>query len=262
MRSTVLTRRDRAPILDISHRLDVLEQRGSYFRNPVVSFIATNGPAQLGVRVTFQVYLSKGIDSVEILRNTARDFASAAVLQTYAISTLALNKPIVYYDHDKSIVGKTAYYWIRAIPKPSKFTPIVQGPQIVAVPKNGDSTLLPPNDPTNTTNFATVDSIDAGSSATVRVYGTGGVGTSWTRRNGYGGPDPVFPAGTITGLAYTTTYYIAWNGSAYVAFTSFPNIMPDNYVWAGKVVTVASGGGGGTGGGGGSGGGGGGAKTS
>jgi hypothetical protein len=256
-----LTRTDQAPISDIKLRLDVLEQRGQYFKNPVKSFIATNGPGSLGVRVQFQVYLTKGIDSVEILRNTARDFGSATVLQTYALSELTINKPIAYYDHDKTIIGLTTYYWIRVIPKPSKFQPIVQGPQIVAVPPVGDTTITATNDPSNTTNHATVDSIDAGSSATARIYGVGGVGTSWTRRNGFG-TFPVFPAGTITGLAYSTNYYVMWTGptptypgAAYAAFSLLPNALPDNFVFAGLVTTVAAGGSGGSSGGGGGGGG-------
>jgi hypothetical protein len=257
MRSATLTRTDKAPISDIKLRLDVLEQRGQYFANPVKAFIATNGPGSLGAKVQFQIYLTTGIDSIEILRNTARDFASATTLQTYALSDLTINKPIVYYDHDKTIIGHAAYYWIRVIPKPGKFQPIVQGPQIVAVPPVGDTTITATNDPSNTTNHATVDSIDAGTSATARIYGVGGVGTSWVRRNGYG-TFPAFPAGTITGLAYATPYYVMWTGpnptfpgAAYAAFSLLPNALPDNFVFVGKVTTVASGGGGGTSGGGG-----------
>jgi len=106
---------------------------------------------------------------------------------------------------------------------------------------------------TNTTNFATVDSVDAGTSATVRIYGPGGVGTSWTRVTGYGAT-LTFAGGQILGLAYSTTYFVFWDsiGLLYRAFTTIPPTLPDAYVWAGKVVTVASGGGGGTGGGGGS----------
>lgn len=260
MRSLTASRVETGRIKDIHLRLDVLEQRGQYFRNPVKSFIGTNGPGSFGAKVAFQVYLTKGIDSVEILRNTARDFGSATVLQTYALSELTINKPIAYYDHDKTIIGLTAYYWIRVIPKPGKFQPIVQGPQIVAIPPVGDTTITATNDPSNTTNHATVDSIDAGASATARIYGVGGVGTSWVRRNGYG-TFPVFPAGTVTGLAYATSYFVMWTGpnpafpgAAYAAFSLLPNALPDNFIFAGKVTTVAAGGGGGSSGGGGGGG--------
>lgn len=110
------------------------------------------------------------------------------------------------------------------------------------------------NPPSNAANFATVDSIDAGTSATIRIYGPGGVGSSWTQNFGQGTRN--FPAGTITGRAYTTTYYVVWDtvNSVYVPFISFANTVNDNYVFVGKVTTVAAGGTGGTPGGGGGGG--------
>jgi hypothetical protein len=108
---------------------------------------------------------------------------------------------------------------------------------------------LPANAPLNSTNNATVDSVDAGSSATIRIYGPGGVGSSWTRFTGQG--TDTFPAGSITGLAYSTAYYVVWSGSAYLAFTQQSDAMNDRYVFVGKPTTVGSGGGGGSSGGGG-----------
>lgn len=115
----------------------------------------------------------------------------------------------------------------------------------------------------NATNFATVDSVDAGTSATARIYGNGGVGTTWNEvlsdLTGFGTQNVPFPAGQVAGLAYATLYYVMWNGTSYVALTSLPATLPDKYVFVGQVTTVAAGGGGGTsGGGGGTGGGGGG----
>ena len=43
----------------------------------------------------------------------------------------------------------------------------------IFLPNISTTAGLPPNSPNNLTNYATVDSIDAGSSATVRIYGTG-----------------------------------------------------------------------------------------
>jgi hypothetical protein len=122
------------------------------------------------------------------------------------------------------------------------------------------STSIVPNSQLNTLNFATVDSIDAGASATIRVYGTGGVGTAWTRQvgavNDLYGP---FPSASLTGFAYTTAYYVYYDLDAliYRVFltSQLPQTLPDTFRWAGKVTTVAAGGGGGTGGGGGAGGG-------
>jgi hypothetical protein len=253
VRSNVQSRRDRQPVNDLKLRLDVLEKRGTYFPNPVTVLQASNGPANLGSKIQFQLYLNKGVDSVEILRGTARDAASAATLQTYAISDVTLNKPITYYDHDKAIVGKPAFYWVRVVPKHSKFRPFLMGPQIVNVPTNGDTYLTSLNAQVNTTNFATVDSVDSGTSATARIYGTGGVGSNWTRPTGYG-QQQVYPSGSVVGLAYSTKYTILWTGTMYIAATTTAGTLPDQYVPVGLVTTVAAGGGGGTTGGGGSGG--------
>ena len=107
------------------------------------------------------------------------------------------------------------------------------------------------NAPSNAVNNATVDSIDAGSSATVRIYGPGGTGSSWTQDYGQGAR--TFSAGTISGLSYSTTYYVAWDTASqmFVTGANLSDVVSDNYAFAGKVTTVASGGSGGTSGGGG-----------
>ncbi len=108
------------------------------------------------------------------------------------------------------------------------------------------------NPPSNTVNNATVDSVDAGNgTATIRIYGPGGVGSSWMQSYGQG--TRTVPAGTITGLAYSTTYYVVWDtaGQVYLAFTTLQHSVADSYIFSGKVTTVASGGTGGTSGGGG-----------
>jgi hypothetical protein len=123
------------------------------------------------------------------------------------------------------------------------------------------STALAPNTNTNSTNGAVVDSIDAGASATIRIYGfSGGVGSTWTRFTGGGLPptnvQTTFPAGSITGLSYNTDYFVVYDRSTgtYRAITNVFATVLDAYVFAGKVHTVAGGGGGGVSGGGSSGG--------
>ncbi len=108
------------------------------------------------------------------------------------------------------------------------------------------------NAPSNSVNNATVDSVDANNgTAIVRVYGPGGVGSSWSQSYGQG--TRTFPAGSITGLDYSTAYCVVWDtvGEAYLAFTTLEQTMADAYVFAGQVTTVASGGTGGSTGGGG-----------
>lgn len=110
----------------------------------------------------------------------------------------------------------------------------------------------------NFTNNATVDSIDNGVNATVRVYGPGGVGTTWHQVIS-SQTSQEYPSGSITG-AYTTKFFVTFNpltGLFALNTTGFA-ALPDGLIYAGTVTTVASGGGGGTGGGGGSSGGGGG----
>jgi len=102
----------------------------------------------------------------------------------------------------------------------------------------------------NGTNNVTVDSIDAGSSATVRIYGPGGVGTNWTFYKG--SATTTMASGSITGLSYSTTYWVYWTGSAFAASATAFAALPDGYIFAGKVTTVAAGGTGGSPGGGGS----------
>lgn len=107
----------------------------------------------------------------------------------------------------------------------------------------------------NYSNNATVDSIDNGTNATIRVYGPGGVGTSWHQFIGAViGPEiPAF-AGTA---AYSTDYYVYYDGSYHIT-TAGADTLPDGILFSGALHTVAAGGAGGTGGGGGAGGGGGG----
>src|SRR5215510_14707938 len=123
------------------------------------------------------------------------------------------------------------------------------------------STSIASNSPVNNSNNAKVDSIDAGSSATIRAYGPGGPGSSWTRYDGQGG-QTVIPSQTFAGAAYSTKYTVDYDPTTNSYPAPFPNAsqytatLPDRYYFVGQVTTVASGGGGGSPGGGGDAGGG------
>ncbi len=97
---------------------------------------------------------------------------------------------------------------------------------------------LPPNTPANTTNTATIDSVDAGTNALVRIYGPGGVGTSYNRLTGFG--TLARPNGTVSGLAYTTLYVILWTGTSFVAVTTYPATLPDGWEFVGSLKTTAA----------------------
>jgi hypothetical protein len=91
----------------------------------------------------------------------------------------------------------------------------------------------------NQTNFARVDSIGAGSSATIRVYGSGGVGTSWT--SGSGTNTKVIPAGTIMNVTYGTTQFVAWTGSQYQVKSSLSQVLPDSWTPVGSTSVISNG---------------------
>jgi hypothetical protein len=97
---------------------------------------------------------------------------------------------------------------------------------------------IPANVPSNTTNNATVDSIDSGTSALVRVYGPGGVGTSYLHYTGFG--SVTRPPGTVSGLGYATTYCVLWTGSALIAVTAYPETLPDNYEFIATIITTSA----------------------
>jgi hypothetical protein len=142
-------------------------------------------------------------------------------------------------------------------------SPWVQaGPETVTA---STSTLisggLSPNIPYNISNTATIDSIldVSGTTASIRVYGPGGVGTSWDQITGAG--TVTFAATDITGCDLSTVYYVCINNSLldhragglaydYLVFTDYNETLSDYYVSVGSTVTVAAGGTGGTSGGG------------
>ena len=90
----------------------------------------------------------------------------------------------------------------------------------------------------NQSNYATVDSVAAGSTATVRVYGSGGVGTSWTSILGNG--SKVIAAGTILNVAYSTSGFVVWDGQKYQLKPQLAQTFPDTWVPVGKVSVIAN----------------------
>jgi hypothetical protein len=99
------------------------------------------------------------------------------------------------------------------------------------------SASLPANTAANTGNNATVDSIDGGTSAIIRIYGPGGVGTSYMRIAGFG--NLTRPNGSISGNPYNTALAVMWTGSAFVVVSSYPGTFPDNYEPVGTLTTTS-----------------------
>jgi hypothetical protein len=90
----------------------------------------------------------------------------------------------------------------------------------------------------NQSNYATVDSVANGGTATVRVYGSGGVGTAWTSI--LGASSKVIPAGTIMNVAYATNGFVVWDGQSYQLKPQLAQTFPDTWVPVGKVSVIAN----------------------
>lgn len=114
------------------------------------------------------------------------------------------------------------------------------------------STGINPNSPYNINNDAMLDSIvDAdGTTADIRIYGPGGVGTAWDNYAGQG--STTYPAGTIAGVPFATMYWVVYDtvGLDYLSFSDYNDTLLDIYLAVGSLTTIASGGSGGQSGGG------------
>lgn len=108
----------------------------------------------------------------------------------------------------------------------------------------------------NATNNCTVDSIDNGDTTdSIRIYGAGGVGSSFNIKDGQLNLITV-PGGTITPVVQSKSYQVTWSAAS--GFQAWRNdtqyassLFDDQYLITGTLVTCAAGGGGGTPGGGG-----------
>jgi hypothetical protein len=90
----------------------------------------------------------------------------------------------------------------------------------------------------NQSNYATVDSVAAGATATVRVYGSGGIGTSWA--SVLGSNSKVIPSGTILNVAYAASGFVVWDGQKYQMKPQLAQTFPDTWVPVGKVSVIAN----------------------
>lgn len=194
-----------------------------------------------GNQVEWPSSLETGVTSYSLFRSNRRaGFGAASLLATIAASSTGT---IIYLD-TAGLSGDFEYY-VEVSGSGTSPVSIAANPLILF-----SSSQVPGNATSNTFNNANIDSIDAGSNTTIRIYGSGGVGTTYSRLTGFG--NPTRPAGTITGLAYSTQYYIILNTAtqSYAASTAYTASLPDGYEWVGTLVTVGPGGsgGGGTGG--------------
>lgn len=164
----------------------------------------------------------------EITSSTSADFSSGNFV--YPVST---NTSYVFPNP-----GATLYWRLRSSYNQqtwngySKFSgPVSAGLQTSAATQ--------PNLSLNQTNYATVDSVADGATATVRIYGSGGVGTSWS--SVLGTSSKVIPSGTIMNVAYGTNGYVVWDGSMYQIKAALSQTFPDGWIPVGKVSVISNG---------------------
>jgi hypothetical protein len=184
-----------------------------------------------GNQVNWPASAEAGITGYQLwVGNRGDIFANATLLATIA----ATGEGSVEYLDAAGLGGDFQYFVIAVAAAGNSVQSDPANPQIMF-----SSALVPANTSSNAANNATLDSIDAGSSATVRIYGGGGVGTAYAKLAGYGSPSR--PAGSITGLAYNTRYYIIYQGGVYLATTSYAATLPDGSEWVGTLITCPSG---------------------
>lgn len=161
-------------------------------------------------------------------------FVSAINIATVTATT----EGTISYVDAAGLTGDWAYY-IVAHSAAGDSAPSGPGsPQITYT-----SSTIPPNVPGNTTNNATIDSIDSGTNAIGRIYGPGGPGTSYTHYTGYGSLSRV--NGVINGLAYNTNYFVMYDTvaktySAYLQATGYPGTLPDSFEYVGLFLTLTT----------------------
>jgi hypothetical protein len=163
----------------------------------------------------------------EVSSATVANFASGVTV--YPIST---NTSYVFPNP-----GATLYWRLRSSYNQQNWSSYTVQPGAVS---SGlmSSAAVGNNLALNQSNYATVDSVAAGSTATVRVYGSGGVGSSWTSILGNG--SKVIAAGTILNVAYAASGFVVWDGQKYQLKPQLAQTFPDTWVPVGKVSVIAN----------------------
>lgn len=196
-----------------------------------------------------------GVPVQELTTYTRRgQFGTIDAAHGIGAEFLRLDDAVFSYEYDPTLVGTTLHF---------KFTSWNQVKQMEEglADVTAYTFLLNGNFGNSQKSIASnmiIDSVVASGTATIRIYQTGtSVGTAgtFTRQDG---TTLTAPAASLTGEAFSTTYYIAFEpvSATYMAFTSYFTYqlyLTYGYIGVGIVTTVDSGGGGGTTGGGGTG---------
>jgi hypothetical protein len=164
----------------------------------------------------------------EISSSPAANFVSGVT--THPVST---NTSYVFPNP-----GATLYWRLRSSYNQQNWTNYIAQPGAVS---SGlvSSAATASNLSLNQSNYATVDSVANGGTATVRIYGSGGVGSSWTSILGSG--SKVIAAGSIMNVAYATNGFVVWDGQKYQLKPQLAQTFPDAWLPVGRVSVIANG---------------------
>lgn len=112
--------------------------------------------------------------------------------------------------------------------------------QTTAVSSNLQSSAASENNtPLNQSNYAFIDSVTAGATANVRVYGAAGPYNGFTSVKG--GVESAQPSATIVNVAHGTTQVLAYDGEQYQLKPTLPGAFPDTWTPTGTVSVVGTG---------------------
>lgn len=249
-----------------------LERVGRMHPLPLTNILARSDLKTRGAQVSFEVRSLEGVDHVVLLRNFSRDPGSAKVLKVWPIAGLKTTPqrfPIAlrHTDADPDVAGKTAYYWVKAVPVSTR----TAGNEFLSEAQQFDASQYPTARQitgdfaatqayTPTTQPLTATTGGPVNSATISVasfqiqYPFDG--------DGDGIPDLItYNSGSITPLLDATQYFVYFDDptytggpQTYIASVDNPKVTSGLHrQYLGNIITPAHGGGG-TGGGGGGGG--------
>jgi hypothetical protein len=163
----------------------------------------------------------------ELSSSTTANFSSNVT--TYPIST---NTSYVFPNP-----GATLYWRLRSSYNQQNWSNYLVLPGAVSAGLQS-SAATAANLSLNQSNYATVDSVAAGATATVRVYGSGGAGTAWA--SVLGNTSKLIPGGTILNIAYGANGFVVWDGEKYQLKPQLAQTFPDTWIPVGKVSVIAN----------------------
>lgn len=135
--------------------------------------------------------------------------------------------------------GATLFIRFRSTRDKVKFNNYVLASQTAMSSGLQSSAATENNVALNISNYAFVDSIDAGATADVRVYGAAGPYKQYAAVKGTA--ESILPSATIVNAAHGATDLVAYDGEQYAVESTLPGIFPDTHTPIGQVSVVGSG---------------------